>query len=55
MTKYVLEVKVMGWLTREVEAHNISEAMDKAADLDWSMPIGDLRWRQTEVEHTKDD
>ena len=51
MKTYRLEVKVTGWVTREVEANTMGEAMEIASDLDWSMPLGDLQWKSTEVEH----
>jgi hypothetical protein len=50
--KYRLEVKVTGWVTREVEADSLEEAEDIAAELDWTMPLGDLRWKSAEVEAT---
>lgn len=48
--KYRFEVKVSGWMTRVVEADSIEDARDKAADLDWSTPLGDLQWKETTVQ-----
>ena len=48
--KYRFEVKVTGWITREIEDNSREEAEDIAAELDWAMPLGDLRWKSTEVE-----
>ena len=48
--KYRLEVKVTGWVTREVEANSLEEAEDIAAELDWTMPLGDLQWKTVETQ-----
>ena len=50
MKTYRLEVKVTGWITREIEARTKEEATEIASEVDWSMPLGDLQWKSTEVE-----
>ncbi len=53
MKKFRFEVKVSGWMTREVEADNLEEARDIAAELDQTMPIGDLQWKTVETQDTE--
>ena len=48
--KYRLEVKVTGWVTREVEANSLEEAEDIATELDWTIPLGDLQWKTVETQ-----
>ncbi len=50
MTEYRFEVKVSGWMTRVVQANSIEEARDLAAEVDQTMPIGDLQWKTVEVQ-----
>jgi hypothetical protein len=48
--KYRFEIKVSGWITREVEASSITEAEEKVSDLPWDMPLKDLQWVEAEVQ-----
>ena len=54
MKTYLFEVKVTGWVTREVEANNFEEARDLAAEIDMNMTIGDLQWKHVDVEDTEE-
>lgn len=54
MTTYRFEVKVSGWMTREVEANTLEEARDMAAEVDQSTPLFDLQWKTVEVQHEDD-
>ena len=52
--KYVVDIKVTGFIQVTVEAETDYEACDKASevfDADYmNQPIGDLRWKATEAE-----
>jgi hypothetical protein len=55
MKQFKLEVKVSGWITRVVDAESIEEAHDKATEIDWTMPLGNLQWKEAIVELSHDD